>query len=58
MKFRWCIPILFLLAAPLFAEEGMVLKPKQEPPQVNAILASVNGVPISLMDILNTTRNS
>ena len=36
----------------------MVLKPKQEPPQVNAILASVNGVPISLMDILNTTRNS
>lgn len=58
VKFRWCIPILFLLAAPLFAEEGMVLKPKQEPPQVNAILASVNGVPISLMDILNTTRNS
>lgn len=31
---------------------------KSAPPEINSILASVNGVPISLVDILGTTRDS
>ncbi len=61
MKFR-SIPACLLLSAALYAAESapdpVPATPAASAPQVNSILASVNGEPVSLVDILPSTRNS
>jgi len=40
------------------AATGAEPEPKSPPPEMNSVLASVNGVPVSLVDVLGTTRDS